>query len=139
MTTTMRSRHAGFSLMELLIVVAIVGILASIGYSSYSSQQIKSRRAEARALVQALMQHEERYYTVNNQYTTTLTAMGYAATLHTNSNSHNITLAAGPSGSITTSVTITATALKPDAQCTSLTLTSTNVESGAGSLPSVCW
>jgi type IV pilus assembly protein PilE len=135
----MRNKMAGFTLIELMIVIAIVGILATISYSSYTQQVAKSRRASARALVQQVMQHEERYFTTNNTYTATLTDMGYAATLHTDSDSHDISLAAGPTGAIASSVQVTATALITDAKCLTLTLTSTNAQSGTGSQPSVCW
>ena len=122
-----------------MIVIAVIGLLASLSYSTYTQQVAKGRRASARALIQDVMQHEERYYTNNNVYTVTLTDLGYAATLHNSSNSHNITLAVGPSGAIATSVSVTATALITDTKCTSMTLTSTNVQSGTGTQPSVCW
>lgn len=129
----------GFTLVELLMTVAVVAILASIGYTSYSEQVAKSRRVAARALVMDVMQHEERYYTENNTYTTDLVAMGYGATLRTDRDTHSISLAAGATGAIATSVAVTATALVPDAKCTSLTLTSANAQSGTGSQSAVCW
>jgi type IV pilus assembly protein PilE len=130
---------AGFTLIELMIVIAIVGLLASLSYSTYTQQVAKGRRAAARALIQDVMQHEERFFTNNNTYTATLTALGYGATLHTNGDTHNISLAVGPSGAIATSVSVTATAIITDAKCTSMTLASTNAQSGTGSQSSVCW
>jgi type IV pilus assembly protein PilE len=130
---------AGFTLIELMIVIAIVGLLASLSYSTYTQQVAKGRRAAARALIQDVLQHEERYYTLNNTYTVTLTDMGYPATLHTNGDTHNITLAVPTGGAIATSVAVKATALITDAKCTSMTLTSTNAQSGTGSQSSVCW
>lgn len=135
----MRTRATGFTLVELLIVIAVIGILASISYSTYTLQVAKSRRASARAMIQQVMQHEERYYTTNNTYTAVLTDMGYPATLNTDGNTHNMTVAAGPTGAIATSVAVTATAIIADAKCTSLTLTSTNVQSATGSQSTICW
>ena len=66
-----RSKFAGFSLMELMITVAIVGILASIAYPSYQEQVAKSRRAEASGALLSAAQALERYYTANGRYTTT--------------------------------------------------------------------
>jgi type IV pilus assembly protein PilE len=129
----------GFTLVELMITVVVVAILTSIGYAAYTEQIAKSRRAAARALVMDVMQHEERFYTENNTYTTDLTLMGYGASLYTDRNTHSISLAAGASGAIATSVAVTATAVVTDAKCTSLALTSANAQSGAGSQPAVCW
>jgi type IV pilus assembly protein PilE len=138
----MNAPHAaqrGFTLVELMITVVVVAVLTSIGYATYIDQISKSRRASARALVMDVMQHEERYYTENSTYTTDLTAMGYGATLYTDRNTHSISLAAGATGAIATSVAVTATAVLSDAKCTSLTLTSANAQSGAGSNSALCW
>ena len=59
---------AGFTLLELMIVVAIVAILATIAYASYQNQIIKSRRAAATTCLQERAQFMERYYTTNLTY-----------------------------------------------------------------------
>ena len=59
----------GFTLTELLIVVAIVGILASIAYPSYQDSVTKSRRADAQGALQGLAQAMERHYTTEGTYT----------------------------------------------------------------------
>lgn len=64
-------RHArGFTLIELMIVVAIVGILAAIAYPAYTDSVRKGRRAEARAALMNLLQQQERYMTQNSSYET---------------------------------------------------------------------
>jgi type IV pilus assembly protein PilE len=136
---TQRSRIAGITLIELLCVISIIGILAAISYPMFAEQSAKGRRASARALMFQVLQNEERYYTGNNTYTTDLTALGLPAALQTDQGTHSIALAIGPTGDLTTSVSITGTALVPDAKCTSLTLTSANAQTGTGSQPSVCW
>jgi type IV pilus assembly protein PilE len=139
MSAAPRAAQRGFTIVELMITVVVVAILTSIGYAAYGEQISKSRRAAARALVLDVMQHEERFFTENNTYTTDLTAMGYGATLYTDRNTHSIGLAAGATGAIATSVAVTATAVTADAKCTALTLTSANAQSGTGSQPAVCW
>lgn len=58
----------GFTLIELMIVVAVVAILAAVAYPSYRDSVLKGRRAEGRAALADLLQQEERYMTQNNCY-----------------------------------------------------------------------
>lgn len=61
-------KAAGFTLMELMIVVAIVGILAAIAYPSYMDSVRKARRADAKAALSNAAQALERFYTERNSY-----------------------------------------------------------------------
>ena len=127
------------TLIELLAVISIIGILAAIAYPMFAEQAAKGRRASARALIYEVLQHEERFYTENNTYTVDPLQLGLPNPLQTDQATHTVTLAVGPTGDLTTSVSITGTANVPDAECTSLTLTSANALSGTGSNPTVCW
>lgn len=64
-----RSAQRGFTLMELMIVVAIIGILCAIALASYQSSVIKSRRAAAATCLQERAQFMERFYTTKMTYT----------------------------------------------------------------------
>ncbi|AKH68975.1 prepilin-type N-terminal cleavage/methylation domain-containing protein [Spongiibacter sp. IMCC21906] len=66
-----QDRIQGFTLMELMISVAIVGLLAGIAYPSYLSQVAKARRSEATSALMSGAQALERYYSTNGRYTTT--------------------------------------------------------------------
>ena len=75
-TVTMRNgnrrslgRHAaGFTLIELMIVVAVIAILAAVAFPSYNDHVRKSRRAQAKADLVELAQQLERHHTVQNTY-----------------------------------------------------------------------
>ena len=64
--------QSGFTLIELMIVVAIVGILAAVAYPSFTDSVRKGKRAEARAALVNLLQQQERYLTQMNTYETFL-------------------------------------------------------------------
>lgn len=59
----------GFTLIEVMIVVAIVAILASIAYPSYQDSVAKGRRSDAMSALQGLAQAMERHYTNTGSYT----------------------------------------------------------------------
>ena len=139
MTHATRTRERGVTLIELLTVICVIGILAAFSYPMFAEQAAKGRRAQARALIYEVLQHEEKFFTENNTYTVDLTAMGYPDPLQTSDVTHGVTLAVGPTGDLRTSVSITGTAIVPDAKCTTLTLTSANGQTGTGSQPAVCW
>lgn len=60
--------HNGFTLIEVMIVVAIVGILAAIAYPSYQEQVRKSRRADCAGELTLLANAMERFFTLNGTY-----------------------------------------------------------------------
>ena len=61
-------RDDGFTLIELMITVAIIAILAAIAYPAYTDQIRKGKRAECRSGLLQSMQQQERYYTQFNKY-----------------------------------------------------------------------
>ena len=64
------TKQSGFTLIELMIVVAVVAILAAIAMPAYQEHVRKARRAQAKADLVEYMQEAERWHTVNNTYAT---------------------------------------------------------------------
>ena len=58
----------GFTLIELMIVVAVIGIIAAIAYPSYQDQVMSTRRGDAQGALMAFASSMERYYTQNGSY-----------------------------------------------------------------------
>ena len=64
----LRNCAAGFTLIELMIVVAIVGVLAAIALPSYSAYVAKANRAAARGQLEQAAQYMQRFYAANDRY-----------------------------------------------------------------------
>ncbi|MBI2779433.1 MAG: prepilin-type N-terminal cleavage/methylation domain-containing protein [Gammaproteobacteria bacterium] len=65
----MKNKSSGFTLIELMVTVVIIGILAAIAYPSYQDSVRQSRRAAAQAALVSLGNAMERVFTQNNTYT----------------------------------------------------------------------
>lgn len=73
---TMPRRAAGFSLIELVIVMVVMAVLFAIAVPAYDTFVMKSRRAEARELLSSIAQAEGRYYANHAKYATSLEDLG---------------------------------------------------------------
>lgn len=74
-----KMKQDGFSLIELLIVIAIIGILATVAYPSYQESMRKSNRTDGQSALLEAISRMERYFYTNNTYTNDLTELGYSA------------------------------------------------------------
>jgi type IV pilus assembly protein PilE len=149
-----KQSNRGFTLVELMVVVAIVGILAAVAYPSYTDQVLKGRRAEGRTALADLLMQQERYLTQSNVYLAfTTNASGVANPSTTpfktfsgdKLESSAYLLSAGQCPDVAGSlpigdcVQLIATPRKPDALANVLTLTSTGTKACTGTNPAVCW
>ena len=128
----------GFTLIELMIAVAIIAILASIALPAYQEQIRKSRRAQAKADLVEYAQLAERYFTVNNTY------VGFTLPTSQSPREAGATARYNLPAPTTTATTFTLTANATGAQasdrCGDLSITNTGQkgETGSASLEE-CW
>lgn len=69
----------GFTLMELIIVIIILGVLATIGFSQYQKVVEKGRTSEAKTILGQLRTSQEAYFLEHNFYATSLDDLGVSA------------------------------------------------------------
>jgi type IV pilus assembly protein PilE len=131
---TLSQKSKGFTLVELMITVAIIAILASIALPSYQSHITNMRRTSAQACLLELVQFTERYYSNSMTYVgATLPTLECRTSMATH---YTFAYAADPTA---TAYAITATAqggqATRDADCTPMQVTQT----GARTPSTGCW
>src|SRR5712671_5958692 len=75
---TVMKKQPGFTLVELMIVCAVLGIIAMVAIPAYTEQVARGKRGEAKAALLRGAQQMERYYTVNNCYPSSAATCGTA-------------------------------------------------------------
>jgi type IV pilus assembly protein PilE len=129
----------GFTIIELMIVVVIIGIIASIAYPNYRDYQFKSRRSDGKTFLMGAAARQEQYFLDNKSYTANLSNLGYTANADTffysEKGYYKIT-ATGTSLAFT--LTATPSGVQAGDSCGNLTLNESAVrgQSGTGSN---CW
>lgn len=134
---------SGFTLIEVMIVIAIIGILSAIALPSYRDYVLRGDRASARAALLEAQQFMERYYATNNTYVGAALPARFAS-VPVESPKYAITL--GTAGSVSAiavaanAFALEATPIGTDSKCAVLWLTHTGVKgtSGTGSVAD-CW
>jgi type IV pilus assembly protein PilE len=135
----------GFTLIELMIAVAIIAILTAVAYPSYLQHVRKSRRADAKSALLDLATRQERYFSVNNRYADTPDKLGYVETAFPvnvlSGSSAFYQLSITPT-TPTTSYSATATAVGGQVgdACGNYTVDNLGVQTVSGSTPAAnCW
>jgi type IV pilus assembly protein PilE len=126
----------GFTLIELMIVVAIVGILARIAYGSYQSSVAKSRRSVAQGCLVEQAQFLERYYTTNMSYAGAALPASSAQQCQADlSKYYSFSLPAVSASGFTVKASAIGTQVNADDSCKTMKVT----ETGARIPVSGCW
>ena len=145
----------GMTLIELMIVVAIIAIITAVAYPSYQDHIRKARRAEGKSALLKALQLEERFYTAEQTYTLNLVPLFGAAAAPVRSAEnpatgyYTITAETDPAtgNDLRMGVLIKATPAAPysDPECGVLSLTTTGTRGADGtkgtasSTPGFCW
>lgn len=148
------NKNQGFTLIELMIVVAIIGILSAIAYPNYTRYVQESKRTDATVAIMSAAQSQEKYYSQNLKYAFSRADLGISAS--SENDLYTITISGTESDGTTactatstscTSYTITATAKSGtsqyhDTDCRKMTYTNIGVkgaEDASGTASTVCW
>ena len=132
---------SGFSLIELMIVLIIIGVLLGISLPAYQGYVLQSHRADAQSALLDIAAREERFVAQNNTYTaevSAVTGLGLGR-ITSQEGYYNMTVAACATGTIATCYLITATAAGTqtnDADCLAITYDSAGAKSGT---TADCW
>lgn len=127
-------KQQGFTLIEVMITVVIVGILASIAYPSYTQFVAKGARGDGLAGVMHVANLQEQYYLDHRSFTTDMTKLGLSADPWVVENTYykvDTTLSGDDFTVTATAVGVQATR---DSTCAAISLTSTGTKS-----PTECW
>jgi len=136
----MRKPNSGVTLMELLVVIAVISILSAIAIPTYRSYVIRANRSDAKAALLSAAGALERCYTRFNSYKA---ADGCTVTFNVPSPNNNYTITAPTQAATEFSLLATATGGQAkDTDCKNFTLSNTNVRGVTGTksaTPQECW
>ena len=137
-------RNTGFSLTELLTVVAIVGILGAVGYPAYSDYTQQARRSDGQAALLSMATEQERFYLSNNTYASAIADIWTASGGQFESLEGYYTLSVVSGNANTFVVRATATGIQAaDTDCAVMELDNTGLRaartSGGADNAAACW
>lgn len=102
----MKKKACGFTLIELMVAAAIVGILMAVAVSSYQTYLVKGTRSSAQASLMDIAQRQQQYLLDNRSYASSLTALN--VTLSTDVSSYytvTLSTSSGPPPTFTATAT----------------------------------
>ena len=136
-------KQSGFTLIELMIVVAIIGIIAGIAYPSYMESVRKSNRADGKVTLNDIAHRLQRCFTTYNAYNSASCAVANSLSgggaITSAEGMYRVTAALDATTYTLTAAPVTGTSQAADTKCGSLTLTNAGVRNATGSYGAECW
>lgn len=139
---TMRQHQVGFTLIGLMITVAIIGILATIAYPSYVQQVRESRRTEAVSLLMRAANEQAQYYAIHRTYAASMAALNLPAV--TANQWYDVAVGAASNSAFT--ITATARGDQTNDSCDTFTIDQTGARwansatvSPSSQISQACW
>jgi len=137
MYTHTPQRNQGFTLVELMIVVAVVAVLASIALPSYQEYMRRSRRTEAQSLLNDAAARLERYRAQNGGYTTDISKLRLPKDDKSENGYYQLSIAvSGLSYELRATRQLVQVS---DTRCGDFILTSSGKKSNSAGTPEACW
>ena len=135
----MQRKKNGYTLIELMIVVAVIGSLSALAVYNYNRYGFRGRRAEGRELAMRIAAAEERYFTNFNAYTDDFTKLKLTGGDKSDNGFYLATINV-PTGNLTFTVTATPQAGQAKDKCLNLTVNNTGFKGYSGDVSNgACW
>jgi type IV pilus assembly protein PilE len=124
--------HEGFTLIELMVTIVIIGILVGVALPGYQNSVRKSHRSAAQAEMLDIANREQQYLLANRSYTATLSNLGYSVPTEVAARYTCTVPSVGSTGLPTFTVSCAPTSLQSASGFSTLTLNSTGAKAPAG-------
>jgi len=139
-----RKKSGGFSLIELMITVAIIGIIAAVALPSYTKYMEKTRRLDATSFLIEVAGEQIRFFSENNRYGATMAELGFGTADTADSEDGHYIVSITPntarSSYVLTAAPVTGGLQDDDTECASFTLTSSEQKGVTGTSDALgCW
>ena len=134
------NKNRGMTLVELMVVVAIVAILASVALPAWNSQVQKARRADARNTLMLVKVEQEKYRADNGSYASSMSALGLSTYNSTSRDYYNVSLVSRSANAFVASAAPNANGSQNSDSCGTFAINQSGPD-GSGSYASItdCW